>query len=237
MKTLPSSAYAGAPPRSHATVVSSRLLRGDGARPGVQEEEAARAVRVLREARPVAGLAEERRLLVAGDARDRGTAAPPRAVAATTPEEGTIARQDLARDVEEGEELVVPRARVDVVEQRPRRVRGVGHVHGAARELPDEPRVDGAERELAARRPRARAGHVVEQPLQLRAGEVGVEDEARLRGERRLVAGRAQRVAGRRGAAVLPDDRVRERPARRALPEERRLALVRDADRRDVAAR
>src|SRR5664279_1025854 len=147
-----------------------------------------------------------------------------------------IPRQDLPRDVEEREKLVVPCPGMDVVEQRSARIRGVGHVYGPIRELPDEPRVDRAKRELASRGSCARARHVVEQPLQLRAGEIGIEDEAGLRSKRRRVAGRAQRVAHRRGAAVLPDDRVRKGTPRRAFPEQRRLALVRDADGRDVAA-
>ena len=77
---------------------------------------------------------------------------------------------------------------------------------------------------------------MVEQPLQLRAGKIGIEDEAGFRGDRRLVAGSAERVTVRGRPSVLPDDRVRERASGRALPEDRRLALVRDADGRDVAA-
>ena len=42
-------------------------------------------------------------------------------------------------------------------------------------------------------------------------------------------------VAARRRAAVLPDDRVRDRFQRRAVPDDRRLSLVRDADRGTVA--
>ena len=38
-----------------------------------------------------------------------------------------------------------------------------------------------------------------------------------------------------RRAAVLPDDGLRERPATRPLPEQGRLALVGDPDRRDLA--
>ncbi len=211
------------------------VLRGDGVRPRVEEEKAARAVRVLREARPVAGLPEEGRLLVAGDARDRdGNAAEGRRRGDAGG--GHDAGQDLSRDVEKAQQLVVPGARVDVVEQRAARIRWVRHVHGPVRELPDEPRVDGAECKLALFRADPRPRHVIQQPLQLRAGEIGVEDEARLLGDRRLVAGRAERVTVGRGPSVLPDDRVRERTPRRALPEERRLALVRDADGRDVAA-
>ena len=124
----------------------------------------------------------------------------------------------------------------DVEEQRAARVRRVGDVHSAAGQVPDEPGVDRAERELAALGALARAGHVVEQPLELRAREIGVDDEAGLRGEQSGVASRAQRVAQRRGAAILPDDRVGDRLAGRAIPQHRGLALIGDADRRDARA-
>ena len=52
-----------------------------------------------------------------------------------------------------------------------------------------------------------------------------------------LEAARAQVLADRGGAAALPDDGVVDRRARRAIPDERGLALVRDADRGDVARR
>src|SRR5664280_2490061 len=215
------------------------VFRGDRVPPGVEEQKTAGAVGVLREAGPVASLPEEGRLLIPRDARDRDLRSCRSAERRQSDHfrGGDDAGQDFSRNVEEREELVVPCPGVDVVKQRPACIRGVGHVHGPIRELPDEPRVDRAEGELAPLRANTRPRQVVEQPLQLRAGKIGVEDEAGLRGERRLVAGRAERVAHRRGSSVLPDDRVRERTPRRALPEERRLALVRDADGRDVAAR
>src|SRR5262249_6132161 len=145
--------------------------RGDGLRAGVEEEEAARPVGVLREARREARLAEERRLLVAGEARDRD-----RGVADASLREDSggrdDVREDVARDAEEREELVVPVASVDVVEERAARVGGVGRVDGAAREVPDEPAVDRPERELSALGPEPRSWDVVEQPRELRAREV-----------------------------------------------------------------
>ena len=98
-----------------------------------------------------------------------------------------------------------------------------------------EPGVDGAEREFAALGPLARAGHVVEQPLELGAGEIGIDDEAGLRGDQGGVARFAQRVAQRRGAAILPDDRVGDGLAGRPVPQHGRLALIGDADRGDLA--
>ena len=58
----------------------------------------------------------------------------------------------------------------------------------AAGELPDEPGVDGAEGEFAALGARPRAGHVVEQPGELGAGEIGVEHQPGLAREQRRVA-------------------------------------------------
>jgi hypothetical protein len=44
----------------------------------------------------------------------------------------------------------------------------------------------------------------------------------------------AQLVARAGRATVLPDDRAVQRPARRTVPKDDRLALVGDSDRRDV---
>src|SRR5205823_12857620 len=46
----------------------------------------------------------------------------------------------------------------------------------------------------------------------------------------------AQPLADGRARAALPHHRAVDRPAGRALPHHRRLALIGDADRRDVAA-
>ena len=106
----------------------------------------------------------------------------------------------------------------------------------AAGQHPDQPGVDGAEGKLAALGRGARAGHVVEQPGELGAGEVGVEDqpgllaEAAARGRARFSASHAgavrrscQTMALASGSPVL------------RFQTQRRLALVGDADRGDVA--
>jgi hypothetical protein len=67
--------------------------------------------------------------------------------------------------------------------------------------------------------------------------KVGVDHEPGLLGDQLGLAGGAQRVARRRGAAVLPDDRVRDRRARRAIPDDGGLALVGDANAGHVARR
>ena len=110
--------------------------------------------------------------------------------------------------------------RADVVEHRAARVRRIGRVHaavGAAGEVPEDPRVDGAEREVGVGRDAA----VVQQPRQLRRREVRVEHQPGRAADQRLVARVAQLVAARRGAPVLPHDRAVPRARRCAGPTRR----------------
>ena len=58
-------------------------------------------------------------------------------------------RQHGHRHVENAAKLGVPSAHADVVEQRAGRIGGIGRVDPAAGELPYQPRVDGAEADLA----------------------------------------------------------------------------------------
>ena len=100
--------------------------------------------------------------------------------------------------------------------------------------MPGEPGVDGAERELAALRAPARAGNRIEQPRELGAAEIRIEHQAGLAAHQLFGAALFQLGAFRRGAPVLPDDRVGERLAALAIPQQRGLALVGDADRGDL---
>ncbi len=79
------------------------------------------------------------------------------------------------------EQLVVPIERVDVEDQRAAGVAVVGHVAAAAGQPPDEPTYRRCRRGFrrAAARPR-RPVDRVEQVLDLRAGEIGVEHQAGL---------------------------------------------------------
>src|SRR5207247_2041751 len=72
---------------------------------------------------------------------------------------------------------VVPVCRLEAQTERPRGVAGIRGVHAAAGELPEEPRVHGAERDVPALGAGARAGDLVEHPADFGAGEVSVEDE------------------------------------------------------------
>src|SRR6185436_5372137 len=191
------------------------------------------AVGVLRLAGPEARLADERRLLIAQDARDRHAldrfgAGDPVAFAA-----GANRRQHGAWNVERSEQLGVPVERVEVHQLGAARVGDVGHVQTAvhaARELPHEERVDGPEQRIAAPGALACAGDVVEQPADLQAGEIAGKRKAGA-GAKELDTGRGaepRHVPG--DAHVLPDDGVAQRDPGAAIPQHRRLALVGDAD-------
>ena len=124
---------------------------------------------------------------------------------------------------------------MDVEEQRARRIGGVRRMHLAAGEPPQQETIDGAEGKFARFRLLARAFDMVEQPGDLGAGEIGIEQQPGLLGEQRLVALGFQRSRkDRRCAGPARRWRV-DGLARLAVPHERRFALIGDADGGDVA--
>ena len=205
---------------------------------GIRQREAAGAVGVLGLARLEARLAEERGLLIPRDACDRDPARQPAEVRRLAARPGGIddRRQHLARHAEQRAHALVPVDAGEVEAQRARGVADVGRVDATARQLPQQPRVDGTEGQLAARGAAARVGHLIEDPRDLRPREVGVEHEAGALAHHRLVAVGAQPIADGGGAAALPDDGAVDRRTGGAVPDGRRLALVGDADGGDVVA-
>ncbi len=214
------------------------MARAGRRRADVEERESAGAVGRFDHAGSEAALADQRRLLVAGQRGDRDRRAEQfrrgRTVIGTGIEH---LRQDRRRDVEGVEESGVPGQTVDVIEHRARGVGYVGRVTPAAGEPPQQKAVDGAEGDLAGAGAAAQTGDIVEQPADLAGAEIGIDDEAgALRdGFRQPLAAPVR--AQFRGAPVLPDDRVMDRAAGGALPQDRGLALVGDADRGDRTVR
>jgi len=143
------------------------------------------------------------------------------------------ARQHGARDVENPQEIVVPIA-VEIHQHGARRVRGVGDVQGAAGEIPDEPRVDVAEEQIAGAGARLGVGNVVENPADLAGGKVGVDHQPGLAGDLRAGWRARQLRAEVRRAPALPDDSGSDGPAALPVPHDGGLALVGDPDPRDV---
>ncbi len=104
----------------------------------------------------------------------------------------------------------------------------------AAGQPPQQIAIDGAEHQLAALGAFARAGDVIEDPCDFRAREIRIDDQAGLGRDHGLVAFALQPGADVGGAAVLPDDGAVHRLSGRAVPHDRGLALVGDADRGDI---
>ena len=210
-----------------------RCLRS---RAHIHQHECAGTDCVLRHAFVEARLAEGGGLLIAGIAGDRDR----------FPEEGRHcraddlarrghARQHRARHVKQLEQLVAPRERIKVEQQRARRVANVGDVMCAAGQVPNQPGIDRAEGEITASGTRTCARHVVEQPLDLGCGEVRIEQQSGCCSNVGLDASLAQRLTPLGCAAVLPNNRVRDRYAGCAIPDDGGFALIRDPDRGHVA--
>src|SRR3974390_1087347 len=123
---------------------------------------------------------------------------------------------------------------MQVVEQCAACVGGIGDVQRPARQLPEQPGVNSAEGQFAAPRPFAGARYMVQQPADLARGEISVNDQARLAGYKFAIAGALKIIAKPGCPAVLPDDGVMNRLSAPAVPNDRRLALISDADCRDV---
>ena len=107
----------------------------------------------------------------------------------------------------------------------------------AAGQLPDQPGIDGAEQQAAGFGLFPGARHVFQNPLQFGGRKIGVDDKAGLLAEEPGQAADLERVAGRTRAPALPDNRRADRFAGCTVPDNGCLALVGNADRRDLRRR
>ena len=117
---------------------------------------------------------------------------------------------------------------MNVVEVCTAGVGGVGDMHPAAGEAPDQETVHGAEAQFARRGAVTRAIHTIQNPRKLGAGEIGVEEQASLCRHHLFMAGILHHSADIGCAPVLPDNGVMNCLAGGAVPYDRRFALVRD---------
>ena len=183
-------------------MVSRRWRETTGVVARVQQREAARAIGALEHARLEACLPDRRRLLVAGDAGNRQRGAEQGCGRGA--EQGAAVlhlRQDRPRNAEEAQQIGVPVLAMDVVQHGARGVARVRGVHRAAREPPQQERIDGAERQLAALGRLARARDLVQQPGELGGREVGVDQEAGALPHQGVVTGGAQLATALRRCA------------------------------------
>src|SRR5690349_10429575 len=96
----------------------------------------------------------------------------------------------------------------------------------AAREIPHQPRVNRAEREVASLGLCASAFDVSQNPLELRSREISVHHQSGLLSDQTGQAILLDPVANRSGAAVLPDDGIADGLSGGAIPDDRCLALI-----------
>ena len=200
----------GTPPWSAACCAS-----GTGRSPGVHQHEAAGAVGILGHA--------GRRCSAGRTARPAGRPPCRRSgcgrrgyrpwLSATRPLDALTSGSICRGTRNKSQQFLVPAAGVDVEEQRARGVGLVGDVRRAARELPDEPGIDRAERELARLAPpRAR-------PARCRVSTRAWCRKNRRRAPARsspsrAPRGRAPSARRRRPPCAGPARRSRCRPAR-----------------------
>ena len=170
-------------------------------------------------------------MLVASDPGDRQFAAQyrrvnPTEVPGTVPHVG----QDGRWNAEQLQQLVIPAIGGNVIERGPAGIGRIGDMQRPAGQLPDQPAVDSAEGQLPGLGPGSRAVHTVEDPGDLGGREIGVQHKSGAVGHKPGMSGIAQSGTDVRRAPVLPDDGVVDRITRRAIPDQRRLALIGDAD-------
>ena len=183
-----------------------------------------------------AGLAKQRALLVTRHTADTDGVAQQvgRNVAKVGAGRQHLRHQRLGY-AQQRQQFVVPLVGVHIEQHGARGVAHIRHVHLAVGQLPDQPAVDRAKGQFTALGRIARIGHVVQQPLQFGAREVGIDQQPGLGLDGVRLALLAQLRAGGLGTAVLPDDGVVHGLAGLAVPQHGGFALVGDADGPDLA--
>ena len=97
------------------------------------------------------------------------------------------------------------------------------------RQTGDEPRVDGPHGQLASFRAAPELSVAVEDPVDLRPGEVGVEEKTGAGPDVILMALGFQSSAEVGRSSILPDDGPMDRLQRLPVPQDHRLPLAGDA--------
>jgi len=209
------------------------VLRFDRKGAGIHQGETARTVRVLHIARLEAGVAEQRGLLIARHARHRNFSAEEFASRRAEKAGGRLDfRKYTSRHFEQAQKLIVPAALMNIEEHGSARIGGVGRVR--AGQFIDEPRIDGAEHELAPFGAGLQFGMFAEEPGEFGSGKIRIEHKTRLFADERFGAACPQFVADAARAAALPDNRIVHGLSGRALPHDHSLSLICDADCRDL---
>ena len=121
---------------------------------------------------------KQRRLLIAGDTRNRNARALDFCIPIDT---AAVADggQHCAGDVERVQQAIVPIERVDIIDHCARGVCIIGYMRRAAGQFPDQPAIHRTEQDFAPARANARARRLIQNPFDLGPGKVSVRDQAR----------------------------------------------------------
>ncbi len=150
---------------------------------------------------------------------------------------GLDGRHHAQRHSEDTQDLLIPGQGLKVHEQRARRVGDVRDVHAAvhpARQVPEDPGIGVAEHQVAGFRLGPGAVDVVQDPLDLRSGEIGRQGQSHLLLEPLRAAVLGQLIHDVLGPGVLPDNRVVDGLTGGLVPDDGRFALVGNSDGGDV---
>jgi hypothetical protein len=107
-------------------------------------------------------------------------------------------------------------------------------VNASTGEFPQEPGVDGAAGEFATPRSFTRTGNIFKKPGDLCGGKIRVGNESGLLAQDLVEALSANTIAEGSCPAALPDDRIMDRLARGAVPEQYGFTLIGDSDCREI---
>ena len=203
----------------------------------VHQQKAPGAVGVFRLAGGKAGLPEQCRLLISrcprnGDRRaeELGQSLPVDTAA------GPDLRQHTPRNVQLPQNIFVPLEGTDVEQHGSGGVGVVRHMDSAPGELPDEPGLHRSKQQFPFFRPLPGAGHIFQNPAQLGAGKIGVDDKAGLFPKAFRQPLCLQLVTVFTGAAALPDDGPADGLTGFPVPDNGCLPLVGDADGGDIGS-
>src|ERR1700722_12155807 len=106
---------------------------------------------------------------------------------------------------------------------------------GATGQFPDDPSVDGAEKQVAGLGARANAWHIIQYPRNLCTREIRIQQQTGAFVDFFVMASSTKLVADFGRATILPDDGIMDGITGLAIPDDGGFALVGDAETGDVA--
>ena len=146
-------------------------------------------------------------------------------------------REQRRRHLKQPQQFLIPGSGANIEQQRARSVGRIGRMHLPVGQAPQQVGIDSAEGQLALLGARAGAGNVVQHPTNLRRREIRIEQQPGALGHHLFAAVCRQARAQIGRAAILPDNRIADRLAGFAAPDECGLALVGDADGGNIPGR